>query len=241
MNIGEIMGDAVRYPFSDWKKIFILGIIIVFTNLSSIFQSIVPSNVGIRLILFFVGIFLIGFFARGYQYRIIKSSLNNVEVLPGFDNWLNMLIDGIKVTIVAITYLVPGILISGFIAGIYLATGNGMALFLILIAGLYIVIFIPIYLMALVYMADNDSKLREAFRFSEILNKMFSGKGIDLIIWYIVTAISVLVLFILGIIVTNVIGRFTSHVVGTILLSLLVLPYIYMYLYRFLTLAYMSK
>ena len=29
MDVGEIISDAIRYPSSDWKKIIILGVILI--------------------------------------------------------------------------------------------------------------------------------------------------------------------------------------------------------------------
>ena len=56
--------------------------------------------------------------------------------------------------------------------------------------------------MAIAHMANNDSKLGSAFNFRDILNKISTNGWINLIIWYIVTGIIFLVLFIIGIFVT---------------------------------------
>ena len=47
MNISEIIGNAFKYPFSDWKKILILGILTVFTELIPILQSLGFKNSGL--------------------------------------------------------------------------------------------------------------------------------------------------------------------------------------------------
>jgi len=255
MDISEIIGDAVRYPLSDWKKILILGIILVFMDLSLILQSLGVRNAEITLILSFVGFLLIGFFARGYQYRIIKSSVSNIEILPEFNDWLNMLIDGIKVTIVNIIYLIPGILLIA-IAALSILTHLGsissnpssydISLILnsasiILIAILYFIIIIPIMYVAIAHMANNDSKLSAAFRFREILTKISTIGWIDLLIWYVITGIILLVFFFIGSIVTSIIGRLIFMPLGLVLMSLLVYPYLYMYLSRSVGLFYISK
>jgi len=255
MNISEIVEDAVRYPFSDWKKILILGIIMIFASLSSILQSVIPSNVGLKLILFVVGVILIGFFARGYQYRIIKSSLSNINILPEFNDWVNMLIDGIKVFIVNIIYLIPGILIIA-VAALSILTQIGSissnlsaydiniilnSIGIISIAILYFIVIIPIMYVAIAHMANNDSKLSAAFRFREILTKISTIGWVDLLIWYIITGIIFLVLLFVGSIITSIIGRLIFVPLGLILMSLLVTPYIYMYLSRSVALFYMSK
>ena len=256
MDINEIVGDAVRYPLSDWKKILILGIIMVFTELSALFNSFGGlENTELTLLLTFVGFVLIGLFARGYQFRIIKSSLSNIEALPEFNDWLNMLMDGIKLLIVNIIYLIPGILILAVAAlsilpqlGSINSNPSASDVNLILssivifsIAILYFIVIIPIMYMAIAHMAKNDSKLSAAFRLREILNKISTIGWIDLLIWYIVTGIIFSVLFFIGSIITGVIGRLIFAPLGIILMSLLVTPYLYMYLYRSVALFYTSK
>jgi NADH:ubiquinone oxidoreductase subunit 2 (subunit N) len=48
---------------------------------------------------------------RGYYFRVLKYSLNGLEELPKFNNWEDMLKDGIKLSIVTIIYLIPFTLI----------------------------------------------------------------------------------------------------------------------------------
>ena len=233
MNISEIIGNSIRYPFSDWKKILILGILTVITGLTSIFQSLGFKNIGLTLFSL-IALVLAYFLISGYQYRIIKSSLNDVEVPPEFDSWLNMFIDGIKVTLVGIIYLLPGIFIIGFISGILIVSlANKSTIIFILIAILYIIIIIPISRMAIAYMADNGSKFGAAFRFHEILNKISTNGWINFILWYIVTGIVFLMIVIVGSVVTSVIGRLIFAPLGIILTALFIAPYLYMFINRF--------
>ena len=227
----------------------------VFTSLFSIFQTITPSHMELKLILFVVGFILIGFFARGYQYRIIKSSLKNMDTLPEFNDWLNMLIDGIKVFIVTIIYLIPGILIIaltslsvinqiGSINSNVSAYDTSMILTsisLIIIAILYFIVIAPIMLIAIAHMANNDSKLSAAFRFREILTKISTIGWIDLIIWYIITGIIFLVLFFIGSIITSIIGSLILAPLGLIFMSLLVYSYLYMYPVQIRGIIYMQS
>ena len=241
MNISGIIGNAVRYPFSDWKKFLLLGILTVFTGLTSIFQSLGLKNIVLTLFSL-IALVLVYFLISGYQYRIIKSSLNDVEVPPEFNNWLDMFIDGIKVTIVTIIYLLPSIFIIGFIAGILIfSVGNLSALIFILIAILYIIIIVPISRMAIAYMADNGGKLGAAFRFREILNKISSNGWMKFILWYIVTGIIFLIIIIVGSVVTSVIGRLIFAPLSMILNLLFVAPYLYMFINRSVALFYISK
>jgi hypothetical protein len=210
-------------------------------ELSPIFQSLGFKNVELT-ILSLIALIIFLLFVGGYQYRIIKSSLNDVAVPPEFNAWRDMFVDGIRVTMVVIGYLLPGIFIIGFIAGIFIASGaNQFTQIFIAIAILYIIIFIPIYLMAIAYMADNGSKLGTAFRFHEILNKISLKGRVNFIIWYILTGIIFLVILIIGSSLTNDIGRLTFPTIGIILLSLVVNPYLSMYINRSVALFYISK
>jgi hypothetical protein len=212
MNISELVKDGVKYPFSDWKKILILGIIIVFSSIDVIesFLGAITHNV----LLVVLG-FLISFLINGYTFRIIKSSLKGVAVLPKFNAWVEMFKDGIKVFIVGTVYLIPVILIVLIFSGNFNTLGYGpITIFgtysehviraliggqinvIIAKAGiwffitiLYSFIIIPVYYMALANMANNNSKLTAAFRLRDVFNKIASIGLKNLIAFYIVTII----------------------------------------------------
>ncbi len=110
MNISEIVKDSLRYPLSDWKKILILGIIIIINCISTAAVSLGVTNMDIKLILVGIG-FIIGFFVSGYTLSIIKSSLDGKKELPEFNNWVDMGVDGVKVFLTFIVYSIPAIII----------------------------------------------------------------------------------------------------------------------------------
>lgn len=186
MNIVELIKDSLKYPFSSWKNFLILGIFAVF---SGIFTLSVLLGAKDSVLIGFLGITgcLCVVLICGYSFNIIKSSLAGVKGLPGFNNWNKMVIDGIKVIIVNIVYLIPGVLI--FILVLYsgsnltfiltilsnlnldLLLDLGLPYFiLLLIPPLYLITIIPVILMAVANMADKDSKLGAAFKFKEILS-----------------------------------------------------------------------
>ncbi len=84
MDIGNVVSDSLRYPYSDLKKVVILGVLFLISFL------IIPI-----------------FLAFGYMFRVIKSSLAGVEELPTFDEWGEMLVEGIKLTLVYLVYSLP--------------------------------------------------------------------------------------------------------------------------------------
>jgi hypothetical protein len=251
MDIGEIISDSVRYPLSDWKKILILGIILVIGSIGSITGTFTQNWVLITF-LSIIG-FLVVLLDYGYLFRIIQSSIAGTSELPDFDAWLDMFIDGIKVAIVGFIYSLPAIIIilifaastilallanpsvNSVIAGAIISAGIG-----ILIAILYMLIITPIIAMAVANMAYNDSEIGAAFRFSEILDRIASIGWGDLIIWYIVAGIVYIILATIGGVITGLFSLI-SPVIAVVLMSLIVTPFLQMYLARSVALIYLSE
>ncbi|SCM58357.1 Conserved protein {ECO:0000313/EMBL:AAB85681,1} [Methanothermobacter wolfeii] len=94
MDIGEIVNDAIRYPSSDWKKVIILGLLFLISFL------IIPI-----------------FLATGYGFRALKASIAGFDELPEFDEWGEMFVDGLKVFVVQIVYMIVPMII--IIAGVF--------------------------------------------------------------------------------------------------------------------------
>jgi hypothetical protein len=278
MKIGEIVRDSLSYPFSDWKKVLIFGLIILITSFPTLinrYTSINATDVTL-LWIFAIVSFLIFFFERGYTFRIIKSSLRGSMELPEFINWTGMFIDGIKIFIVSFVYGIPVFLIIivysvlSFISNPslvintlsgatfwYFVGGTGFTalsswlgiLFSIII--LYIIIIFPIILIAITHMAHNNSKLIYAFRFHEIIDKISILRWKNLIIWYLTTGIVLLIItffviaifgLISGLIVAFGLGTLKqTYIVNDVLLSLIVIPYLLMFISRSLALFYNSE
>jgi len=99
----KILKDSFRYPFSDWKKFIILGIILFISSVPV--RSFGLTSETIILLFVFVGFFT-GFFINGYLFRIVKSSIKSFEGLPEFNMWLQMFEDGVKVFAVFLVYIV---------------------------------------------------------------------------------------------------------------------------------------
>jgi hypothetical protein len=153
-----------------------------------------------------------------------------------------MFLDGIEVSITAFIYAIPVIFIvfisnsSTFVSNIFLNIGFG-----VLIAILYLIIIIPIIAMSIANMANDDNELGSAFKFREIINKISTKGWKNLIIWYMVTGIIYLIIFETGNLITNIFSRLIYINIGTVLVSLILTPYLYMYLSRSVTLFYMSE
>ena len=233
MNIQEIIKNAVWYPFSGIKSILILGIII-FTG-------------------FFVGFTSV--FSNGYFLRIIQSSLDGESNPPKFNNWVSMFLDGLKVYVVTVGYFIlPLILIILMLGGIFIlfqyifpnsSAGfiqdlvYGSFIIVGIVAILYVIVIIPIFLMALVRMV-HIGELNAAFEVSEILDKIRSLGWKNFIKWYLVTIIPTVALIMgilfLGSRILNII-----HLQQLIFLIVFILAPIFMYISRSAALFYMSE
>lgn len=203
MSIKWIIIDSLSYPFSNWKRsvktdvltpqkhrflqVLILGIIILICFSPYIALYLVKVDFLTFILLNIIGFIFIGSFVRGYALKIISDSLTGSNELPKFNNWKKIFIDGIKVLVVNLIYLIPVILIvillfrySGSNLN-YMLTGllnlnllyGGFSFFLLrLITLLYLLMIIPVILMALANMASNNGKFGAAFKFNEIISNV---------------------------------------------------------------------
>jgi len=163
VDIGEIIGDALRYPTSDWMKVIELGILFLLSFL------IVPA-----------------FLALGYSFRALKATIAGLDELPDFDEWVDMLIDGLKVFAVTIVYMIIPIIVIVVTMGLsspaalpigypnmtdlaIMQPGMGIG---ILIAFILAILFGLLLTVAIAHMAFNDS-LGAAFQIGEILNMRY--------------------------------------------------------------------
>ncbi len=114
----------------------------------------------------------------------------------------------------------------------------------IAIAILYLIIIAPIIAMAIAYVAKNDSKFRCAFNFREIIDKIrIIGWG-NLIKWYIANGIIFIILsFIYVPITLNLLKLHnnTGIILTVIFMSLIIAPFVYLYLSRSIGLFYISE
>ncbi len=113
MNIKDIIVDSAQYPLSDLKKFFILVIILLITQLWVLASSFDAAQLLIW-ILMLTG-FIAGFLVNGYFFRIIEYALEDRVVLPDFTDWSTMFLDGLKVFLVEVLYLLPAILVAIFL------------------------------------------------------------------------------------------------------------------------------
>jgi len=239
MDIGDIVSNSVKYPSSDWTKVLILGIMFVIVFIGNVLS---PYTFGISLILVLAWIPI-----AGYTFRILKSTFAGFDELPEFDEFGELIIDGIKVAIVSIVYLIiPAIVIGISVFSSITSLGNSGTItdptaFIGLLGGTVIiglvlaVIFGIFQIIAIANMALYEGELGAAFRFSEILERISMIGWENYIIWLIV-------MFILTIIGGFIIGIISIiPFIGIFIAALIAYPYLYMFYSRSLALLFASS
>jgi hypothetical protein len=229
MDIGYLTSDAMKYPTQDWKKVIILGILILTSFL------IIPA-----------------FLAIGYVFRALKWSVAGVDQLPEFDEWGEMFTDGLKIFVVELAYFIIPFLfiflsiwasISSLVA--LGASGNdlmpatafsafGLMGGLLVMGLIFAVIFGIFFTIGITNMAYYNSEIGAAFRFREILDTINAIGWVDYIIWYIM-------MIILGMImgaISGVLGLIP--ILGWALIILIIYPYLYLLYARALGLLFVS-
>ena len=127
MEIGEILSDALVYPFQDIKAFviyLILGIILgiaVGGTVVGIYAGIAADNILAVIGSGIIGIvvaLVIGFFISGYELDIVKYGIERDPGSPGID-FVRQFINGVKFFVVYIVYMIIPIIISAILAVIF--------------------------------------------------------------------------------------------------------------------------
>jgi hypothetical protein len=153
----EIFKDSFEYSYKDPKSILKFGVLSLLS-----------------------GFFIPQLFALGYYYRItdisINGTINGEDSLPRFEKWGDMFIQGFKILIIRLIYLIPGTLI--FLIphertyGISFFQNVSTLFFAFGLLSLAIVLWIGFYLLssvAITNMINNNGSLKAAFNFKEII------------------------------------------------------------------------
>jgi hypothetical protein len=142
--------------------------------------------------------FLLSFFTSGYLVRVCRG----ITPPPKFDDWVSLYLEGIKVLIVQIIWLIPIFLascVTGFFFGIAVAV-NGSGLTLPMRIGTLLLVFFAIALTILIVLCmfiaivrySRTGSIREGIRWSaviETIRKIGWGSYILALIILLVVAI----------------------------------------------------
>ena len=149
----DIYKDSFEYSAKDWKKLVILGVFCLFSFL------LIPA-----------------FLITGYNYRVINTAVHGVingrDPMPDFSDLFEMFIDGVKVVIVQLAYLIVPAIIFMIFAFVSSQLG-GIASTALMLIGCIITFIIMVgaclmQQMGLCHMAYHDGAFTKAFAVSEI-------------------------------------------------------------------------
>ncbi len=227
MNIGEIISDALVYPFNNIKALVlyvVLGIIGAIIGGAAIFgiagafsttglASVGFDIMGIVGIIVFI---LILFLISGYTLDIIKYGIERRADGPGIDI-ARQISNAFKLIIVDIVYFIVPIIIA-FVLGLFLRDW-----LLLIISLILFIVFALANFMAKCRLAKSDS-LGEALAIGEAIGDI-SRVGIGKIIG------TVIVIAIILIIVSFIIGLITNanNTIGSILLGIFSVYFLFFY------------
>lgn len=227
MNIGDIIGDALAYPFHNVKALvlyIVLGIIAAIIGGTTILSFVTAAStkglssyalggVGILGILIFI---ILLFLIEGYALDIIKFGIERRADGPGIDIG-RQVSNAIKLLAVNIAYyLIPAIII--FVLGLFLRDW-----ILTIISIILLIIFALANFMARCRLAKTDS-LSDALAVGEAIgdiSKVGIGKLIATVILVVIIAIVIMIL-------VGIIGSI-NDLVGDILFGIALVYLIFFY------------
>ena len=179
-SITDCVVEGLKYPFNDIKKLLGLGGLFALISAISVFISVksfgifraavnvveksnvtasqlsfsqLPSGdiylvAGLAIVSFIITLFIFG-----YQYNIVKFSIDKKEDLPGFGDLVGMFIKGIKYFLVILAYNIIPLLV--FAGGIMFG-GESFVIYVMLISMLLFIIAFFLQIMALNNMIAHD-------------------------------------------------------------------------------------
>lgn len=223
-SITDCVVEGLKYPLNDIKKLLGFGVLFVILSLLSVaysitsvdlfrttadvmeatnstfsslnFSQLPAGDINMMIILSVIG-FIVTLFILGYQYNIVKFSIDKRSDLPGFGDVVGMFINGVKYFIVTLAYFIIPAIIFG-LGTVFVPNPLGLAMILISIVLFVIAYFLLI--MASNNMIAHDS-LKMAFDFRQILDNIANlgwGKYIGIIIFTLI--VFAIIMFAAGII-----------------------------------------
>lgn len=227
MGVGDIIGDALAYPFSNIKALVLYAVLSIIAGLiggaTLVSTAVSVSSKGlagftfsalaiIGLIVFILVLFLI----EGYGLDIVKFGIERRSDSPGIDLG-RQIGNAIKLIIVSIVYyIIPAIII--LILGLFLKNW-----ILLIISIILVIIFALANFMAKCRLAKTDS-LGEALAIGEAIGDI-SRVGLGKIIATVIVIVLVLLIaaFIIGLISK------LNNTIGSVLLGIFSVYFVFFY------------
>ena len=212
-SITDCVVEGLKYPFTNIKKLLGIGVLFALVsalstvigiksfdifrmsihlveNTNSTVSQIPFSQLPAGDIYLVVGLsvisFIVGLFILGYQYDVVKFSIDRKADLPGFNDIAGLLVRGIKYLIVAVAYYIIPVIV--WTAGITFAGDSSVFIIVSLIAGLLFIIAYFLMIMAVNNMVAYGS-IKKAFDFREITDNIANlgwGKYICIVLFTVI-------------------------------------------------------
>lgn len=253
MKMREILLDSMKYPLLSLKPFFLMGLMILISSFLVSryfdFNGYFENTLGIvGLVIVILLTFLIVIIATvlesGYTFKVVEKSLMGIEKPPEVNNFLSMFKHGFNEIVVGLIYfLIPLALFLVILDTIFTQINFGLAILpenhaILFLIPLMILGFISdiIFMVALPHMAFKGGAFKEAFRFSEMFEKIRQIGLKKLLIGYFIVLLGVVAV---GLpVLKEVIG--SINIVGFVIAELIIAPYFLMFSARFTALIYKS-
>ncbi len=241
-SITDCVVEGLKYPFNDIKKLLGLGGLFALVSVLSLgfslksfhvfrtsvhlieetnahisslqFSQLPAGDIYIAIALAIVSL-IVALFIMGYQYDIIRFSIDKRDDLPGFDDIVGMFVKGVKYFIVALAYNIIPILV--FVGALALIQDSSAVVAVLLISMVLFIIAFFLLIMALNNMVAHDD-IRKAFDFREIIDNIANlgwGKYIGIILFTIIVYMIIMaaVSFILSIISLGFVAAISNQAI----------------------------
>lgn len=218
MEIGEIISDALHYPFAHVKAMciyivlcFIIYLISAFTlgGVAAATELQAPS-LGIIGIIGLILIIIIGLLTDGFALDIVKLGIERSDAEPELDI-VRQIINGIKYLITAIIYFIIPIIVMVLLSGINQTLGSIVGIILL-------IIFAFAFLIGECRLAKTES-LGYALNIGEALKDIKEIGVVKIFaVLIIVAIIAAIVNWIGGLFGTGIIGSIISAIITAYLL-----------------------
>ena len=212
-SITDCVVEGLKYPFTNIKKLLGIGVLFALVsalstvigiksfdifrmsihlveNTNSTVSQIPFSQLPAGDIYLVIGLsvisFIVGLFILGYQYDVVKFSIDRKADFPGFNDIAGLLVRGIKYLIVAVAYYIIPVIV--WTAGIAFAGDSSVFIIVSLIAGLLFIIAYFLMIMAVNNMVAYGS-IKKAFDFREITDNIANlgwGKYIGIVLFTVI-------------------------------------------------------
>ena len=201
-------GKIIKFPMKDkdWiMKVIIGGVL-----------SIIP---------------IVNFISSGYQLKVMKNAINKKPGMPEWKGFMDLFVKGLIIFVIALLFMIVPLIIFGAIAGLSAISvimgdlTNPYNIVLAILPALFIggILFLIIGFilpMAIAMYAKSDN-FSDAFKFSEIFNRIKSIFGEYLVSYIVIVVFGIILGLIMLIPVIGwIIGFFGSFYLGVVALNM---------------------